>query len=111
MKSWFFVRSYPNDLIEAEMKKIKFTSKNRNTKRTKSLKVVPFVITYHLKLKSMNKVIFQYLDLLLWIRNLKGCLPLKPIISFRSARKQSSVVKNGVRSAQMLMRHQTLPVL
>ena len=71
MKSWLFVRSYPNDLIEAEMKKIKFTSKNRNTKRTKSLKVVPFVITYHLKLKSMNKVIFQYLDLLFMDKEFK----------------------------------------
>ena len=35
MKSWFLVRGYPEDLIESEMKKIKFASKNRNTKRGK----------------------------------------------------------------------------
>ena len=56
MNSWFLVRGYPKDLIEAEMKKIKFTSKNRSTKRDKSMKVVLFVMTYHPKLKLINKV-------------------------------------------------------
>ena len=53
MKSWFSVRRYPEYLIESEMKKVKFTSKNRNTKRGKSLKAVSFVMTYHPKLKPM----------------------------------------------------------
>ena len=29
----------------------------------KSLKMVPFVVTYHPKLKSMNKVNLKYLDI------------------------------------------------
>ena len=56
MKSWFSVRGYPEYLVESEMKKVKFASKNRNTKRGKSLKAVPFVMTYHPKLKSMKKL-------------------------------------------------------
>ena len=56
MKSWFLVREYSKDLIEAEMKKVKLSSKNRNTKRDKSLKVVTFVMTYYPKF-NMHKEI------------------------------------------------------
>ena len=56
MKSWFSVRGHPEYLIKSEVKKVKFVSKNRNTKRGKSLKAVPFVMTYHPKLKSMKKL-------------------------------------------------------
>ena len=90
MKSWFLDRGYPEDLIESEMKKVKFASKNRNTKRGKSLKAVPFVMTYHPKLKSMNKVILKYLDLLYMDNEVKRVFTPKPMISFRSARKLSS---------------------
>ena len=72
------------------MKKVKVTSKNVNTKRGKSLKAVPFVMTYHLKLKSMNKVTLKYLDLLYMDKEFKRVFTPKPMISFRSARKLSS---------------------
>ena len=55
-KSWFSVRWYSEDLVESEMEKVKFASKNRNIKRGKSLKAVPFVMTYHPKLKSIKKL-------------------------------------------------------
>ena len=64
MKSWLSVRGYSEYLIKSEMEKVKFASKNRNTKRGKSLKAAPFVMTYHPKLMSMKKVILKYLDLL-----------------------------------------------
>ena len=63
------------------MKKVKFASKNRNTKRGKSLKTVPFVITYHPKLKSMKKVIIKYLDLLYMDNEVKRVFTPKPMIS------------------------------
>ena len=63
MKPWFLVGGDLKDLIKTEMKKVKITSKNRNTKRERSLKAVPLVLTYHTKHKSMNKVILKYLDL------------------------------------------------
>ena len=83
MKSWLLVRGYINDLIEAEMKKVKFTSKNRNNKRGKSLKRVPFAMIYLPKLKSMNKVI-KYLDLLYMDKEVKRVFTSKPMISFQS---------------------------
>ena len=90
MKSWFLVRGYPKDRIESDMKKAKFTSKNRSSKRGKSLKAISFVMTYHPKLKSMNKVILKYLDLLYMDNEVKRVFTPKPVISLRSARKLSS---------------------
>ena len=72
------------------MKKVNFASKNRNTKRGKSLKAVPFVMTYHPKRKSMKKVILKYLDLLYMDNEVKRVFNNKSMISFRSARKLSS---------------------
>ena len=72
------------------MKKVKFVSKNKTTKRGKSLKAVPFVMTYHPKLKSMKKVIHKYLDLLYMDNEVKRVFTPKPMISFRSARMLSS---------------------
>ena len=54
------------------------------------MKAVPFVMTYHPKLKSMKKVILKYLDLLYMDNEVKRVFTLKPMISFRSARKLSS---------------------
>ena len=76
------VRRYPKDLIEAEMKKVKFMSKNRNSKRGKSLKAVPFVMIYHPKLKSVNKVVLKYLDLLYMDKKVKSVFTPKLMISF-----------------------------
>ena len=82
MKSWFLVGGYPQDLIEVEMEKVKFTSKNRNTKRDKSLKAVPFAMTYPPRLKSLKIVIFRYLDLLYMDKEIKRVFTTKPMISF-----------------------------
>ena len=76
------VRRYPKDLIEAEMKKVKFMSKNSNSKRGKSLKAVPFVMIYHPKLKSVNKVVLKYLDLLYMDKKVKSVFTPKLMISF-----------------------------
>ena len=46
MKSWFLKRSYPEHLIDTEMKKVKFKSREKTEKS--KLKGVPFVVTYHL---------------------------------------------------------------
>ena len=56
----------------------------RNTHRGKSLKAFPFVMTYHSKHKSRNKVILKYLDILYIGKE------AKPMILFQIARKLSS---------------------
>ena len=55
MKSSFLVGGCPKDLTEIEMKKAKFTSQEMNTKRDKSLKMDPFVMTYHPNLKQTSQ--------------------------------------------------------
>ena len=54
------------------------------------MKAVPFVMTYHPKLKSMNKVILKYLDLLYKDNEVKRVFTSKSMISFQSVRKVSS---------------------
>ena len=54
------------------------------------MKAVPFVMTYDCKLKSMNKVILKYLDLLYLDNEIKRVFTPKLMISFRRARKPSS---------------------
>ena len=75
---------------ETETKNVKFKSKNRNIKKNKSLKAVPFVMTYYPKLKSMNKVILKYSDLLYMDKEVKWCLPLNPWFHSEVQRKLSS---------------------
>ena len=50
MKIWFEKRGYPENIIENEVKKVKFTSCNK-VQRRKS-KGIPFVVTYHPLLKQ-----------------------------------------------------------
>ena len=65
-------------------------NKNAKREREKSLKAVHFVMTYHPKLKSMNKIILKYLDLPYTDKEVKRVFTPKLVISFRSARKLSS---------------------
>ena len=62
----------------------------REREREKSLKAVQFVMTYHPKLKSINKIILKYLDLPYMDKEVKRVFTPKLVISFRSARKLSS---------------------
>ena len=49
MKSWFLERGYPSDLVESETEKVKFTPNVNNKNIGKSVKGIPFVLTYHPK--------------------------------------------------------------
>ena len=55
MKLWFLKRSCPEHLIDTEMKKLKFKSREK-TGKSKS-KGVPFVVTYHPSLNCLHKFI------------------------------------------------------
>ena len=50
MKIWFEKRGYPENIIENEVKKVKFTSCNKVQRRES--KGIPFVVTYHPLLKQ-----------------------------------------------------------
>ena len=55
MKSWFLESSYPEHLIDTEMRKVKFKPKEK-TEKSKS-KGVPFVVNYHLSLNFLHKIV------------------------------------------------------
>ena len=84
MKSWFLKRGYPNNVIEKEMKKVKF-SKISSTRKDNT-KGVPLVVTYHPGLKFINR----NLHLLYVDQKVKEVFTPKSMVSFRSARKLSS---------------------
>ena len=68
MKNWFSKRCYPDEIIENEMKKVHFG--------------VPFVVTYHLRLKVLGKIIHKNLNLSL--RNEDALTPV-PMVCLRIA--------------------------
>ena len=55
MKSWFPKRAYPEDMIDKETKKVKFSEKN--SRKSKGSKVVPFVVTYHPSLNCLSRIL------------------------------------------------------
>ena len=54
MKIWFQKRGYLQNIIENEMKKVKFPSCNKVQKKKKNSKAVAFVVTYHPLLKQLK---------------------------------------------------------
>ena len=88
MKSWFLKRGYPNDVIQKEMKKVKF-SKISSTRKDNT-KGIPLVVTYHPNLKNIDLIINKNLYLLYMDQEVKKVFTPKSMVSFRSARKLSS---------------------
>ena len=89
MKSWFSQRGYPQNLIETETSKVKFSGR-RDFHRAKAEKGVPLVVTYHPLLQTIGKVIHDSLYLLYMNEELKHLFTPGPMVSFRSSRKISS---------------------
>ena len=88
MKSWFLKRSYPEHLIDTEMKKVKFKSREKTEKSIS--KGVPFVVTYHPSLNCLHKIIRDNTYLLYMNEVVKNLFLPGPMVSFRGARKLSS---------------------
>ena len=55
VKSWFLEREYPEKLIENERRKIKFCKEG--IKKAKGVQGTRFVVTYHLQLKNLGRII------------------------------------------------------
>ena len=90
MKSWFLKRSYPEHLIDTEMQKVKFKSREKTEKS--KLKGLPFVVTYHPSLNCLHKIIRDNTYLLYMNEEVKNLFLPEPMVSFRGARKLSSYI-------------------
>ena len=87
MKSCF-KRDYRENMIDEEMKKVKFSEKGSNN--SEGSKGVPFVVTYHPSLNTLSRIIKDNLNILCMSRETKAVFSLESMVSFRSARRISS---------------------
>ena len=84
-KDWFLARDYPQKVVSEHIDKV-VSSKQPSCKDT-SEQGVPFVATYHPKLKDIGKLI-RNLHLFLYSDSeVRGIFSPAPIVSFRRARR------------------------
>ena len=88
MKIWFQKRGYPENIIENEMKKVKFPSCNKAQR--KNIKGIAFAVTYHSLLKQLEGILRRNMYLLNMNAEIKQTLTPVPMVSYRSSRKLSS---------------------
>ena len=77
LKNWFSKWCYPEKIIENEMKNINFADSRI---KTKSDTGVPFVVTYHPRLKAVGKIINEILHLLYINDEIKDTFKPSPIV-------------------------------
>ena len=85
MREWLFKRSYPESVIEKEMKKVHFSKQGQKSKKVK--KGVPFVVTYHPLLNKLSSITQRNLYLLYMNQEVKNGFTPGSIVSYRSPRK------------------------
>ena len=88
MRQWFAKSDYPQDLINSEMSKVKFPYVENKYNNKK--KGIPFVVTFHLLLKSLGSIVNKNYYPLQMNDEVRKVFSLRPMVSFRSARKLSS---------------------
>ena len=88
MKSWLLRCSYPEHLIDTDLKKVKFTSREKTEKS--KLKVVPLVMTYHPSLNCLQKIIRDNTYLLYMNEEVKNLFLPGSMVSSRGAHRLSS---------------------
>ena len=83
MKTWFLRRGYSKNLVESEIKKVKFSHISNNKSQKRTLKRIPLVVTYHPLLKSLGKVLRKNLNILYMDEEIKKCFMLDPWFHFK----------------------------
>ena len=89
MKSWFSERGYSNQMTDSQMGKVKFDQRLKAESKQAGIGV-PFVITYHPKLKKIAQIMKKLEHLLYQDESVKRVFTPQPVVSYRSARKLNS---------------------
>ena len=87
--SWFLKRGYPEKIIDTEMSKFKFNVDNKRSS-SRQKKRIPFLLTFHPKLKVFQNIINKHLYLLYMNDDVKRAFTAKLMVSSRSFPKISS---------------------
>ena len=85
MKEWFLARGYPEIVVSNQIDKLVF---GRDQSVKKNLESdIPFVTTYHPKVKELGKIIRDLLPFLYSDGKVQKVFSPPPIVSYRSGRK------------------------
>ena len=71
MKTWFLRRGYPKNLVQSEMKKVKFSHVSNSKFLKRTLERIPIVATYHPLINSSRKVLSKNLNILYMDKEVK----------------------------------------
>ena len=85
MKKWFLARGYPEKVVNNQIDKVAF-GKNPPVKKS-SQNGIPFVATYHPKVKPLGRLIKDLLPFLYSDDEVEKVFSPPPIASYRSAKK------------------------
>ena len=72
MKTWLLRGGYPKNLVESEMKKVKFSHVFNEKYQKRKLARISLVVTYHPLLNSLGKVVSK--NHILWMKKFKSVL-------------------------------------
>ena len=80
MNLWFLERGYPENIVNQELRKVKFSkSSGRTNKRDKG---VCLVVTYHPLLQNIGRTFHRHFDLLYTDQEVERVFTFGPIASF-----------------------------
>ena len=85
MKEWFLAREYPENMVNEQINRVVF-GKNQPSRKN-SENGIPFVVTYHPKVKKLRKLIKDLLPFLYSDKEVQKVYSSPPMVSFRSTRK------------------------
>ena len=85
MKEWFLARDDPENVVNEQTNKVAF-GKSQPSKKT-SENGVPFVVTYHPKVKKLGKLLKDLLPFLYSDEEVEKAFSPPTMVSYRSARK------------------------
>ena len=85
MKEWFLARDYPENVVNEQINKVVFGKSQPSRKNSE--KGIPFVVTYHPKVKKLGKLIKDLLPFLYSDDDVQKFFSSPPMVSYRRARK------------------------
>ena len=83
LQGWFQNREYPKTLVDNQLKHITET-RETSDHSCKRGNAVPFVLTYHPRLKNVNHIIKNHLVFLYAKEQVENIFTIPPFVSFRT---------------------------
>ena len=89
MKSWILERGYSKQMIDLQMRKVKFGQRSKAGGKYAGVGI-PFFVIYHPKLQKIAQIMKMLEHVLYQDESVQPVFAPPPMVSYRSARKLSS---------------------